>query len=636
MPPAKPKYDESSITTLSPREHVRLNVSMFLGSADGDGAYHGAREIIDNACDEALGGHATKIRVVIDDDRRGMQVSDNGRGVPYGKSKDTGNSVLVDAFGTVFTGGKFKDSKSAYSTALGLHGIGSKATNFTSSEFVVESVVKPGEKATARWERGELKAGGVKIVAAKSKSTGTTVRFRPDYEQVFKDAGPFDIKRVRNRLRELSFLLPGVEFEFVTAGQEPKTFASKDKTLASMLEWRAGSKLTVPAWTVTNLPVEVKTTNGKGKALVDVALSWVDALDDQQIDAFTNIGPNPEGGTHAKAVFNAVTTEFLRLARGKCSVQEISKGMRACVHMRHPSPEFKGQTKDALVNKDVTEVVSAALVKPLRKWIKENKAWVDEFIASCISAFEQRSLSKATRTALRDLLPKKGQEGLAPGKALEKPRCPAEEREIIIVEGDSAAGNLKAIARQNHYMEVLPLRGKVINTVRADLGKVLKNKEYATIIRMVGVGIDDEIDMTKCRHARIILAADADPDGAHIESLLLSFFVTHMRPVVEAGKLYALRSPLFRALSTRTGKHFYGDSVEEIAQKNGGSTNSLEITRMKGHGEASKNDLKVYAGDPATRKLVRLTMDSAAVKRVLAVMAEDTTARKEMLGLSVE
>ena len=634
MPPAKPKYDESSITTLSPREHVRLNVSMFLGSADGDGAYHGAREIVDNACDEALGGHATKISVIVDDDKRGMQVSDNGRGVPYGKSKDTGNIVLIDAFGTVFTGGKFKDSKSAYSTALGLHGIGSKATNFTSKEFVVTSIMKKGESATATWERGELKGKDVKVSAIKGGSPGTTVRFRPDYEQVFKDAGPFDVKRIRNRLKELSYLLPEVEFEFGIKGQEPKSFKSEDGTLKSMLEWRAGNhKLTVPAWSVHRLPVEVKTTNGKGIAYVDLAVSWVDALDDQQIDSYTNIGPNPEGGTHAKAVFSAVTTEFLRLARGKCSVQEIGKGMRACIHLRHPSPEFKGQTKDALVNKDVTDVVSSALVKPLRKWIKENKAWVDEFIASCVSAFEQRSLNKATRTALRDLLPKKGQEGLAPGKALEKPRCPPEEREIIIVEGDSAAGNLKAIARQNHYMEVLPLRGKVINTVRAELGKVLKNKEYATIIRMIAIGIDDEIDMSKCRHARVILAADADPDGAHIESLLLSFFVTHMRPLVEQGRLYALRSPLFRATSTRTGKHFYGDSVEEISAKNGGSTNSLEITRMKGHGEASKNDLKVYAGDPATRKLVRLTMDSEAVKRVLAVMAEDTTARKEMLGL---
>lgn len=630
-------YNEDSIRTLTPIEHVRLNPAMYLGSADGDGAYHGAREIIDNSMDEALGGHAKRITVTMDEDRRGLTVEDDGRGIPHGKSKDSGISVLATAFGSAFTGGKFKGLKEGYSTSVGVHGIGSKATNYTSELFEAWSYRGDGKCAYVKFNYGLMPKGmkDAEIKPTKHKGTGTRVHFRPDYENVFKGAGPFDVKRFRFRLQELSFLLPGVTMAFVDKPKGKEKLFKSQESLAGLIAWRAGErKLVVEPWTVTALPVTVRAGDKEATAQIDVAVSWIDDLEAPVVDAYTNLGPNDEGGTHQKGVEKAISSAFLALAKDGCSTQEIFKGMRAAVHIRHPHPEFKGQTKNALVNKDVAEAVASALEKPLSKWIKKNKEWVTAFIEECKAAYAQRTMSKATRSALRDLLPRKGEEGLAPGKALEKPRCPPSEREIFIVEGDSASGTLKKIARANHFQEVLPLRGKVINAMRADVNKVLANKEFATIIRMIGGGLGDEFDLKKCRQARVLLAPDADPDGKHIESLLLGFFFMYMRPLIDDGRLYIVRSPLFRASPKRGDKRYYGDSLEEIRSKAGAEFSSLDITRLKGHGEASVADMKQYAADPSTRKLTRITADEKTMQRINAVMSDDVTARKSLLGLA--
>lgn len=615
----KKHYDGDKIRILENLEPIRLRPAMYIGDTGVDGLHHIVEEVVANSVDEFMDGHVTGIGVRVETEEQVVTVIDNGRGIPVTKHKKTKLPLLTAVFTKLHSGGKF--GQGAYTSAVaGLHGIGVKATNALSEKLAVWTV-QNGKVYQQTFEKGEPTT---KVVRSTRKlRAGTRVRFKPDFS-IFKDAR-LDPDRIRERLQEIAYLCPGLIIEFKLDDEETVRYEAKDGLLDMWHAIRDANE--------HHPPLVIQSD------VVDVVLAWTDRSGDLW-QSFVNVTRTPEHGKHVSGVKKAIHKVLLDHANdkfGKLKGDDLRDGLVVVVHAHVLEPQFRGQTKRSLQNSEVEEEVWESVDSALRKFASANPNVVKTILESAASLRDAKKKFREQQKALRDVHVKQGAKSILPGKLCEAPYATTDERELFIVEGDSAFGTVKRgrVARRDgkHFQEILPLRGKVMNAAKkGGLDEVLKNAELSNITQAVGTGIGPAFDLSKCRYKRIFLLMDADADGSHIQALLLTFFVQYMPKLIEAGKLYVADTPLFMGVTSK--ERVYGDTIEEVKGKLK-STNQLRITRFKGLGELSAEGIRMCAMHPKTRDVCKVEWGGPKdVAEVLRYMGLDVEARKELLEIT--
>src|SRR6266513_5542607 len=571
-------YTAEQIQVLEGREHVRRRPSMYIGSTSTTGLHHLVYEVVDNAVDEALAGHAQRIVVTLFADGS-VQCDDDGRGIPVDIHKKEGLSALELVMTRLNAGGKFGGG--GYKVSSGLHGVGVSAVNFLSERLQVW-VHRGGKVYQQEYERGVPKAG-VKPVG-KTDRTGTIVRFWPD-PQIFPDT-KFDRDVIRHRLREMAYLNKRLEIALTDESLGvTETFYFEGGIVAFVRALnRDKSVVNVPPFYVDR---EIEGTQ------VEVALQYNDTFVENVV-AFANTIHTIEGGSHLTGFRSALTNVLNRYAR-KAGIlkdqdpnltgEDVREGLTAVISVKVLEPQFEGQTKGKLGNAEVQGHVSLALTEGLTQYLEENPSEGRRIIEKSLTAARAR---EAARKA-RDLVQRKSllESSMLPGKLADCSERDPAKCELYIVEGDSAGGSAKQ-GRDRHFQAILPLRGKILNTERARLDKILGNNEVKAMISALGTGVGDNFNMTKLRYGRIVIMCDADVDGAHIRTLLLTFFFRHMQPLITNGHLYIAQPPLFHIKMGKHVHYVYTDQerdvlVAEYSMAHNGK--EPEVGRYKGLGE---------------------------------------------------
>jgi DNA gyrase subunit B len=599
---------------------------MYIGSTGPRGLHHLVYEVVDNAIDEALAGHCTKIGVTLQKDGS-VRVEDNGRGIPV--TKIPGNKDRRPAVEVVLTvlhaGAKFGGK--GYAVSGGLHGVGVSVVNALSELLEVE-VMRDGATWTQAYVRGKRQAPLKKGKA--TKRTGTVVTFWPD-PQIFEE---IEFKRdiLAERFQELSFLTGGVEITFTDARERKvveEVFRAKGG-LADFVKYLNQSKEVVHS--------RIIHFEGKGEgAEVEVAMQW-NAGYSEGLHSFANTINTHEGGTHEEGFRKALTNVINRYARQKGLLKEkdenltgedVREGLTAIVSVKLKDPQFEGQTKTKLGNTPIRSLVETKVNDHLKTWLEESPGPAKRIVQKA----EQAAKARIAARQARDLTRRKGLlDSSLPGKLADCQLTDPEVCELFIVEGDSAAG--PAIqARDPAFQAILPIRGKILNVEKARLHKILENKEIQALITAVGTSIAEEFDASKVRYGKITMLTDADVDGAHIRTLLLTFFFRHMRPLIEQGNVFIAQPPLYRV--TIDGKPVYlaSDKELEALRKSNGKRKDIPVLRFKGLGEMNHEQLWETAMDPEQRTLLRVTLeDAAAADRIFTVlMGEDVESRRAFL-----
>lgn len=637
-------YGADQIKSLSDVDHVRLRPDMYIGSTDSDGLHHIFIEALDNAIDENIAGFTDRIVVTLNDEEGWIEVFDYGRGIPVAKSKDTGRPTVLMAVDTLKTGGKFGDG-GVYQTSAGLHGVGVKATNFLSEWFEVE-VSRDGKLHSARYERGVLKrqpsgkaGGGFKDLLSRRAPkghtfrgrSGTRIRFKPDRE-IF-DTVNFDPARIAELLIEASFTCPTCTFEF-RHGDTVEEYHNPDGLMGrlhKLIEDEITSQDSHIEMQHDPVYISTDIEDGERTAAVEVAFAWTNGFD-EYTRSYVNTKYVREGGTHETGLRRAVTTALSKFkGTSGLDTNDLRAGLFAVIHYKCNGPKFKGQTKDKLQTPEASRDVSGAVQAALAELFETDEDLLKFVIERAKSLKLARKRFKNMKAKLTEIESASKRRMPFPDKAALATSCKPEDRELFLVEGDSAGGTAKQ-ARDSSFQEVLPLRGKVVNAEKGRPAQVLANKEIQAIAVMIGAGLDqvktgDGCDPEKARVGKIMLLMDADSDGLHIATLVLTFLANYMLPMIRARKVFIVDSPLF--LGTKGQKRVYGATVEEVLETLPGAT----ITRFKGHGEADPEDLKTYAMAP-TRKLIQVT--ERALIRAKALMGSDAEPRRVLLGLTKE
>lgn len=621
-------YNGEHIRILENLEPIRLRPAMYIGDTDADGLHHILEETVSNAVDEYMDGHVTAVGVKIDTVNQIAIVVDNGRGIPVSKHKKTGLPLLTAVLTKLHSGGKF--GHGAYTSAVaGLHGIGIKATNALSERLSVWTV--QNEKVYHQtFERGEPTT---KVTQAKIKmQSGTRIMFRPD-PKIFKGV-KFDVIRIRKRLQYISYLCRGLVIEFKVDNEPTERFVA-DGGLTDMLTMQLEKETDC---TALHTPIVVS------ESLIDVAFVWTD--DSHGLNggseswlSFVNVTSTPEHGRHVSGVKRAIQKVLQDQAAngkyGKLKGDYLRDGIVGIVHAHILEPEFRGQTKRSLQNKEVEEQVQEIVESALRKFVAANPDVIKQILERAVLLRDAKKKLREQQKAIRETKVKQGAKSILPGKLCEAPDCSPNERELFIVEGTSAFGSARdarvTLAENVHFQEILPLRGKVKNAAEVDIDKILANAELTSITQAVGTGIGPAFNLDKCRYNGIYLLMDADSDGKHIQALLLTFFAAHMPQLIEDGRLFVVQSPLFMGVTV--SQRVYGDTVEEVRAQVKGNAKT-RITRFKGLGESEAADLQVYAMAPKTRKVMQVQWGGKKDQElVLAYMGKDPVYRKRILGV---
>ena len=624
------KYDENQIQVLEGLEAVRKRPGMYIGSISSRGLHHLVYEIVDNAVDEALAGFCTEINVEILPDNI-ISVKDNGRGIPVGKHPKMGISTLEVVFTVLHAGGKFGGG--GYKVSGGLHGVGASVVNALSESLYAEVCDGDGVYA-ASFSRGKTLEATHKI--GEGKKTGSKVVFKPDAE-IFETT-VFETDILVQRLREMAFLNKGLKitlWDKREEGSEPMTF-HYEGGIKSFVDFMNKGKDTIGS--------NVIYFEGEDNDVqVEVALQYTTSYT-ENILSFVNNIPTGEGGTHVDGFKRGLTKAFNDYARrfnllkekdSNLAGEDIREGLSAIVSVRVLEPQFEGQTKTKLGNSEVTGVVNNIMVNKMGQYLEETPAVAKTIVEKTLSAQRAREAARKARDLARRKTPLES--STLPGKLADCSSKDAEKCEIYIVEGDSAGGSAKG-GRDRRFQAILPLWGKMLNVEKARADKIYNNEKLSPVIVALGAGIGNDFNLEKLRYHKIILMADADVDGAHIRTLLLTFFFRHMRPLVDNGNIYIAQPPLFKIFKKGMDDiYLYKEEdlnpkLEEL-EKSGIDRNSLSIQRYKGLGEMDSEQLWETTMNPETRILVQVTLEDAikADQIFSVLMGENVEPRREFI-----
>lgn len=623
------KYDESSIQQLKGLEAVRKRPGMYIGSTDINGLHHLIWEIVDNSIDEALAGYANEITVILHNDSS-VEVIDNGRGIPAGKKAGTNKTAVEIVFTELHAGGKFNDS--AYKSAGGLHGVGSSVVNALSTKLVA-TVYRDKKIYETIFENGDNIVQRTKELG-KTTKTGTSVRFWPNYA-IFKNS-KFNFETIAERLKESCFLINNLKINLIDEISNKNVTFFFENGLKEFLLFINETKKTVSE------PVTFKET--KSNIEVEFGFQYTDSYN-ETILSFVNNVKTKDGGTHEtglKTAFTKIFNEFAneeKVLKGKNTFEgdDIREGLTVILNIKVPEGilEFISQTKNKLSTPEAKSAVEDVVSKQLKLWINENKSVAKNILNKIKKAAESRLAARKARQESRVTKNALKEKQILSGKLTPAQSKKPEEKELFLVEGDSAGGSAK-LGRNRVYQAILPLRGKVINTEKSRLFEILKNEEIATIINTIGAGIGEDFDINKIQYHKIIIMTDADTDGAHIQILLLTFFYRHMRQLIENGNVYIALPPLFKLSNKKEVLYAWDeDELQELLNSN---KQNYDIQRYKGLGEMNADQLWETTMNPETRSLIRVKISDAlaAEKSVSILMGDNVEPRKEWINNHIQ
>jgi DNA gyrase subunit B/topoisomerase-4 subunit B len=614
-------YTAKDITVLEGLEPVRKRPGMYIGGVGAAGLHHLVWEILDNSIDEAMNGYASNVRVTLHKDGSSITIDDDGRGIPIDVHPKTKKTALEVIFTVLHAGGKFESGN--YKTAGGLHGVGASVVNALSRELIA-TVRRDGQQYEMRFKQGKAVSPLKKVGPA--RGSGTTVYFHPD-PTVFPKI-EFDAALIRDRLEISSYLHGGLKVTFDDETTGTKTTFQHDEGLVAYVSKIVHERAAKP---IHDVPFVLNKENGVKAELV---LQWTEATD-EHLRSYVNGIPTGSGGTHenglraglGKAVRNYIETHNLTPKGVTLTAEDIREGMTGVLSVFLAEPQFQGQTKDRLNNPEMMSTVDGMVRPALEHWLNTNQSIAEAIVARIILAARAREASRAAQQEVVRKGPTSGRVTL-PGKLSDCTHPGSITSELFVVEGDSAGGSAKQ-GRDRARQAILPLRGKVMNTEGMATGKVLENKELADLVTALGCGVGKNFDASRLRYGKIIILADADSDGHHIATLLLTFIFRHMPQLIAGGKVYLAQPPLYRI---DIGKETFwalddGQKDQIVRQKAGRST--PEITRFKGLGEMMPKVLWETTLNPRTRRLLRVDVqDQLVTDRVInELMGKDASAR---------
>ena len=623
------EYGADQIQILEGLEAVRKRPGMYIGSTSSRGLHHLVYEIVDNAVDEALAGFCTEIQVTINPDNS-ITVVDNGRGIPVGINHKAGIPAVEVVFTILHAGGKFGGG--GYKVSGGLHGVGASVVNAL-SEWLEVTICREGKKYQQRYERGHTMYPLKEIGVCDSEETGTKVTFLPDKE-IFEET-VYDYDILKQRLREMAFLTKGLRIVLrdTRADQEKEKIFHYEGGIGEFVTYLNRSKEAL-------YPEVIYCEGEKDGVMVEVAMQHNDSYTENSYGFVNNIN-TPEGGTHIVGFRNALTKTFNDYARKNkllkdsepnLSGDDIREGLTAIVSVKIEEPQFEGQTKQKLGNSEARGAVDFVVSKQLEIFLEQNPTVAKATVEKSVLAQRAREAARKARDLTRR---KSALDGMSlPGKLADCSDKNPENCEIYIVEGDSAGGSAKT-ARNRATQAILPLRGKILNVEKARLDRIYSNAEIKAMITAFGTGIHEDFDISKLRYHKIIIMTDADVDGAHIATLLLTFLYRFMPELIKQGYVYLAQPPLYKVEKNKKVWYAYDDAELNSILEQIGRDNNNKIQRYKGLGEMDAEQLWETTMDPEKRILLRVTMDESATSEIdltfTTLMGDKVEPRREFI-----
>jgi DNA gyrase subunit B len=621
----KAKYDSSNIQVLKGLEAVKKRPGMYIGDTDdGSGLHHMVFEVLDNCIDEAMAGHCSDINVIINKDGS-VTVKDDGRGIPVDVHKNEGISAAELILTTLHSGGKFDDN--SYKVSGGLHGVGVSVVNALSKDLTLR-VWRDGGEFIQKYKEGKAVAKLKKVKA--SKLNGTEITFTPS-DKIFTTV-TFEVDRIYKRIQELSFLNAGVSINVVDERTGKSKKFKNSGGLSSYVTYLKGKKK-------QNVSEVFECSSTHNDVGVEIALQWTDSYSENVL-CYTNNIPQKDGGTHLAGFRGSLTRvlkAFIKKENNKkiptdLLGEDVREGLIAIVSVKVPDPKFSSQTKEKLVSSEVESVVSTVFSKYFNEYLLENP----KEGMSIFSKVAEAALAREAARKAREMTRRKGVLEIAglPGKLADCQEKDPALSEIYIVEGDSAGGSAKQ-GRNRKNQAILPLKGKIINVEKARIDKVLGSQEVGTLIKALGCGIGEEFDIEKLRYHRIIIMTDADVDGSHIRTLLLTLFYRQFFDILDRGHVYIALPPLYKI--TKGKQHEYVSDEDEkdaaIKRLSEGGTRGLEVQRYKGLGEMNPDQLWTTTMEPENRKMMKVTINDAteADQQFEILMGDQVEPRREFI-----